>query len=638
MVMSNINFAERIRKNQAGFTFIELLIATVMSLVILGLLAQVFRSQQKEFGQQSGLNTMQANGRAATEFIARSVQNAGFNVSRGTRFLAASDHYLTAVYDANNDDVITNDEVITYTLANTWSGTASENYSFVARFDVDGDGIVEGTENPTVNVGMTTSAGPPFNLYKVIPSADGTSIERSLVARNIDNMRIRYYDRNGRLLPTAIDTSSPPDGTRDTPFDADNDGVPDVGGNWTYDIPANELNDIRKVEIEILARSRKSSPRETIYSGSYPLGTLAAVTSGSTSYSDMHMRETFTAEMSPRNLVLAPWGSIDIRATPAVVACPTTDAAIVATLLDANGDAVGSTNLNFTATGTGISVAPSTDLTDSFGEGVTTVTYNYTQPYITSTISASATVTDVNGDDQPVFSAAPVSFSYGTQGGFVDRFDGLQLQPWNPLGGVNNFETPPGEEYFRSELVGAGNFVGSINGCGSWEDYSVQANLKQEASTVWQDDQFMGLILRQADAANYYWISVVNPPGLNNERLEIGKTIAGGPTVLRSKNLSHEDILDDTIPDPYQFEIDATYTIKAQIVGDDIRVKFWKPADPNNPNADEPTKWSLPDVDDTVNVELPVTDPDINNGSFGLGATDNIFQFDDVKVTNPSAI
>ncbi len=153
--MSNITYMERMKKNEAGFTFIELLIASLMALVILGLLAHVFRAQQKDFAQQTGLNTLQANGRAATDFISRSVQNAGFNVQRGTRFLSASDHYLTAVYDANNDNVISNDEVMTYTIANVWDGTADTDFSFVSHFDVDDDGAIQSGENPTVNVQMT---------------------------------------------------------------------------------------------------------------------------------------------------------------------------------------------------------------------------------------------------------------------------------------------------------------------------------------------------------------------------------------------------------------------------------------------------------------------------------------------------
>ena len=625
--MSNINFMKRIKKSEAGFTMIELLIATVMSLVILGLLAHVFRSQQKEFGQQTGLNTLQANGRAATEMVSRSVQAAGYNVTRGTRFLTASDHYLTTVYDEDNDNVIQNDEVMTYSLANAWSGTASDNHPFVARFDVNSNGVVEGGENPTVPFQMTTS-GPPFNLYKVTPTATGTAVQRSLLARNIDNMVIKYYDRNGRLLPIMKDTTNPPDGTGDIAFDANNDGVPD-DGNWDFVFPINELNDIRKVEIEILARSRKGSARETTSAGTYLQGSLAALTSGSVNYSDQYLREDFSAEMAPRNLVLAPWGSVDIRATPTVVACPTTTSNVTATLLDANGDAVSGSLMTFTSTGgTTITVATPNPTSDTNGEGDTDITFDYTTPFYTATVSASANVIDGGGTSRPIFSAAPVRFAFGTQGGFADPFDGTQPEVWTALG-ADNFEIPIGEEYFVSSRPSP-IFVGSINGCASWRDMAVQVNLRQEGGApppTWQDNDFAGIILRYQDALNYYWVSIINPTtGAPTRRtLQIGRTVAGLNTVLATKDLDHADINIDP------FIEDIPYTLKAQILGDDIRVKLWQPADENNPNADEPLNWSLPN---TAGGDAPVTDTNIANGSFGLGATDNIFQFDDVTVTN----
>ena len=628
--MSKINFVKRIKKSEAGFTLIEIMIATTMSLVILGLLAHVFRAQQKEFGQQTGLNTLQANGRAATELVSRSVQAAGFNVKRGTRFLTASDHYLTAVYDSNNDGVIQNDEVMTYSLANPWSGTADDNHTFTAFFDVDGDGIIQATEKPDVPFQMTTSGGPPFNLYKVTPTASGTAVQRSLVARNIDNMVIKYYDRNGELLP------------KNTMVDDDNDDTtPDVAqpynvlapltepdnGNWSFVFPKSELNDIRKVEIEVLARSRKRSPREVTSSGNYLPGSLAALTSGSTSYSDQFMREDFSAEMAPRNLVLAPWGNIDIRTSPATVACPTTDSTVTATLLDGNGDPVGSTPMTFTSTGdTTIVVSdPNPTSNATTGEATTDITFNYATPYYTATVSASANITDVSGTNRPVFNAVPINFSFGSQGGFAEPFDGTQPEPWAALGGGTPYDIPPGQEYFATTAT-PGNFAGSVNGCGSWANYAVQANVLQDSSFTWANNEFVGVVFRYIDANNYYYAALVNPPGANNEYFEIGKIVGGTNTPL----LASADFSGDIYTAPYTFEQDTVFTIKVQVVGDDIRAKIWKPADPTNPGADEPTTWTL--GGDTT----PLTISDHANGRFGVAGTSDAFQFDDIVVTNPS--
>jgi Tfp pilus assembly protein PilV len=629
--MSNIISSERIKKNEAGFTFIELLMATVMSLIILGLLAHVFRSQEKEFSQQTGLNTMQANGRAATEFVARSVQNAGFNVHRGTRFLAASDHYLTAVYDASKDDVIQNDEVITYTLANTWSGSASDSFTFTAHYDVDGNGTITSSEDPDIDIDMTAS-GPPFHLYKVIPNQAGTDIERSMVARNIDNMVIRYYDKDGKLLPIMNDTDD--DGVGDTVLDADDDGIPD-NGNWTYQFPPAELNDIRKVEIDILARSRKPDPREVTHSGSYAQGSFAAVKTGGTSYGDLYNREDFTAQMAPRNLVMAPWGSVVVRAAPPAVDCPAT-ATVTATLLDENGEPISGETVHFTATGgANVTVGTPQDTSDGQGNGLTNLTYDYSSPYFTSTISASAQVPDVNGDLKPIYSAAPVSFSLGAQG-FVDSiFDGSQAQPWTTMPTTGGFDETATTGEFRSNDGAATvlNPTASLNGCAPWQDYAIKTDLKQAGlSSDWADNHFMGVILRYQDENNYYWARVTKVG--TDYFLRVGKVVAGLTTEYPGtgvKQLNHTDIF-GTAPTPYDFKEDELYTLKAQISGETISAKIWKqPLDPLNIQADElvdePAGWDVTHTD---------TGTTFTNGRFGvLASEDQIFRFDDVVVENP---
>jgi Tfp pilus assembly protein PilV len=637
--MSNIAFMKRMKKNEAGFTFIELLIATVMSLAILGLLAHLFRAQQKDFATQTGLNTMQANGRAATEFISRSVQNAGFNVQRGTRFLSASDHYLTAVYDANNDNVIQNDEVITYALANTWSGTADESHSFVARFDVNGNGTVQSSENPTMTVGMTTTA-PPFNLYKVTPNTAGTGVIRSLVARNIDNMVIKYYDRDGKLLPRMIDTSSPPDGIGDTALDADDDGIPD-SGNWTYAFTAAELNDIRKVEIDVIARSRKTNPRELHRSGTYPQGSLAAVTSGSTNYNDPYMREDFTAHMAPRNLILAPWGSVAMVANPATVGCGGTSA-VTGTLLDTNGDAIVGSTINFTATGTttGVAVSSIAETSDSNGEGTTTLSYDFSTPSFVSTISGSGLVDNGSGEMKPIYSAIPVGFSFGTGGGFVDGFDGLQTVAWADLTPGLTFDIDAsggaGTEFFKSSEA-AGTPVGVLNGCASWQDYSVQTNFQLNGAPV--NSETMGIILRHQDDLNYYWVRVRHQGGSSNYHLEIGKTVAGTPTTLTvgtvTKNTTHTDV--GAGGTGIVFTPSTVYTLKAQVIGNDIRAKLWQPADSTDPNADEPGHWSLPRIP-TPGTDTAATDTDFTSGAFGLFSMNPAIEFDNVTTENAEPI
>ena len=55
--------------NDRGFTLTELLVGTAISLALLALVAGIIQSQGDTFSRQSQLGQMQANGRAAVDFI-----------------------------------------------------------------------------------------------------------------------------------------------------------------------------------------------------------------------------------------------------------------------------------------------------------------------------------------------------------------------------------------------------------------------------------------------------------------------------------------------------------------------------------------------------------------------------------------
>ena len=80
------------RLDKKGFTLVELLISSAIAITLLALIAGIITTQGNTFSRQIALGQMQANGRDAVDFLSRNVQNAGYNISRGSRFLAASDH------------------------------------------------------------------------------------------------------------------------------------------------------------------------------------------------------------------------------------------------------------------------------------------------------------------------------------------------------------------------------------------------------------------------------------------------------------------------------------------------------------------------------------------------------------------
>jgi enamine deaminase RidA (YjgF/YER057c/UK114 family) len=67
-----------------------------------------------------------------------------------------------------------------------------------------------------------------------------------------------------------------------------------------------------------------------------------------------------------------------------------------------------------------------------------------------------------------------------------------------------------------------------------------------------------------------------------------------------------------------------TYVLKAHVEGTELKAKLWEPADPADPAADEPAAWAV--------VANPTA---FTSGQFGIQATKEIFQFDNVSVQNP---
>lgn len=568
-------------KNEKGFTLIELLVASALSIGMIALIAGIFQSQNNTFVLQNQLNKMQVNGRAATEFLSRAVQNAGYNVFRGTRFLAASDHYITVVYDQDNDGVIQNNEVMTFGVGNTFS-SVDETFNIDPFFDMDQDGTVAGTETATYPITMTLTS-PPYNLYKVIPDNSGTGITRHTVARDLDNLIIRFYDKNGSLLPAGID--------------ADSDGVPDTG---SYVLPLAELNDIRKVDIQLIARTRDEDPRSEFNSaGNFLAGSVA--TQGGNSYSDGYHRQTFTSNTSPRNLVIAPWGKMDIVANPATVECPSSTSSITATLVDSNGTPVAAgVDINFAVNGGGsATAAPTTDATNAFGEGTTTVTYDWSSPNASITVSASALIT-VGSDQNPVFNAISVNFQSGT-GIFTDNFDDGDSDGWTEVG-ATNWNVAAGQ--YRTASNGTGI---SVNGCASWQNYDLQIDTQRTGSLG--TGEYTGMILRYQNSNQYYMARVfcelcTGAPASHIYKLQIVNYNSGETVLVESASA-------------ITFDNNTLYTAKASVDGNNLNMKFWETG------TAEPGGWSI-----------TTTDTDYTQGEIGLVTNKNATVYDNVAV-NP---
>jgi type IV pilus assembly protein PilW len=72
-------------RRQAGLTLVELMVATTLSLVLLAGVLLVFQSNKATYQMQSGLGTLQENGRYAISQIAADLQQTGFGGCQSPR-------------------------------------------------------------------------------------------------------------------------------------------------------------------------------------------------------------------------------------------------------------------------------------------------------------------------------------------------------------------------------------------------------------------------------------------------------------------------------------------------------------------------------------------------------------------------
>ncbi len=594
------------RLDEGGFTLIELLVSAGIAVALLALIAGIITSQGDTFSRQIVLGQMQANGRDAVDFLSRSIQNAGYNISRGSRFLAASDHYISTVFDEDDDGVIQSDEIITLSVSNA-TGQTTETFLISPYFDFDDDGRVGRDETREYEIELTLHE-PPFNLYLFTPGKTSSAYTKHMAARNIDNLVIRYYDKNNEALP--------PD-----------DSIP-------YTLTKAELSQIRKIEFEITVRSKAEDPNEKyINSGSYPKGSVAAQ-GGPGSYNDRYHRQNFKAVSSPRNLVTAPFGKIALSPSPNPINCPRSETVVTASVIDLEGDPVSDAlDVTFNASSSrwpdSLRISPELGSLNR-GEASTTLSYDWSSPSLTTTVSASTQV-DFEGKKIPVFNAIPVTFD----GQLLDDFD-AGLKP----GWVEYPSPPPGssrwlaeDKKYRTRAAGDNN---STNGCELLKNYEVTVDVQKEANHA-QGDYF-GLILRSPaslkDAARGYYVarvvcsSCAGDPASHSYTLELVDKQGSMETVLTSVDLE---------PVPFPFITGEDYTLKASVTGETLAAKFWKSSElePSD-DPDEPPKPADPLEPARNGRTIAVDHASYPQGKIGLTTNTNINTFDNVAVRPPS--
>lgn len=177
---------EAVLKN-TGFTIIELMVAMVISLLVMGAIYSTFRTQQRSYIHQERVAAMQQNLRAAMYYMAREIRMAGYDPSgdagAGINAGGSTSTTINFTMDTNGDGSIGSGENITYSLSGTDlvrdSGSGNRiiaEYIYSIDFtyrDQDGNGT-----NETVHLSMVgrTQSG----------TITSRTLESNIKCRNID--------------------------------------------------------------------------------------------------------------------------------------------------------------------------------------------------------------------------------------------------------------------------------------------------------------------------------------------------------------------------------------------------------------------------------------------------------------------
>lgn len=167
-----------------GFSLVELLIAMVVGLVVLGAMYSVFTIQNKIFGNQEEIVAMQQNVRAAMDMMTREITMAGYNPTGGTPkpgIVTAGANSITFAMDITNTggtgspDGLTDgpNEYITYDLYDSGGvqalgrrSTSGANRQPVAE-NISALGFTYGTGNTVITITITGRTAKPDPAYPV---------------------------------------------------------------------------------------------------------------------------------------------------------------------------------------------------------------------------------------------------------------------------------------------------------------------------------------------------------------------------------------------------------------------------------------------------------------------------------------
>lgn len=145
-------------KKERGFTLVELLVAMVISLILMGGIYSAYYTQQKSATNQEQTTEMRQDLRAGLDLMANDIRMAGFDPTHSAHagFVTATASSVTFTYDLNGNGNTTDpNESITYSL----SGTTLDRNGLVLTDNINALNFVylDGSGNPTADLSAIRS-------------------------------------------------------------------------------------------------------------------------------------------------------------------------------------------------------------------------------------------------------------------------------------------------------------------------------------------------------------------------------------------------------------------------------------------------------------------------------------------------
>lgn len=154
--------------DESGFSLLELLLAALLTVGLLGAVFAITGKHQQVFVTESGVTDLNQNVRVAADFLTRDIQSAGMGLARPNACFAAIYH-INGVGGAPDQILIVNGDPYAPTVyINSQAGVASSIFSFVKPSEV----TVTGSGSSAQFTYTDVHSGQVKNLYEVYSSAN----------------------------------------------------------------------------------------------------------------------------------------------------------------------------------------------------------------------------------------------------------------------------------------------------------------------------------------------------------------------------------------------------------------------------------------------------------------------------------